>query len=78
MPLTKDEVLGLVALAGGVANVLNARHALVKEKGWKEKPPSAEVFAAAVAKEPNLLRRPILVVDNKLIVGLDKAAYSAL
>ena len=77
-PLDEDTVKDLVAKAGGVAAVLNTRHAIVKEKGWAEKPPDAATFAKAVAKEPNLLRRPILVAGKKLIVGFDKAAYAKL
>jgi arsenate reductase-like glutaredoxin family protein len=78
-PLSADVVEGLVALAGGVAAVINTRHAIAKEKGWVASPPTARVFAEAVAKEPNLLKRPILVVDDaRVIVGFDKAAYQAL
>lgn len=66
----------LVKAAGGVANVVNTRHAIAKEKGWKESPPSLDEFAAMVAKEPNLIRRPILVQGKKAIVGFDEDAYS--
>ncbi|MBX3160235.1 MAG: hypothetical protein KF773_30005 [Deltaproteobacteria bacterium] len=78
-PLTADVVEQLVARAGGVAAVLNTRHAVAKEQGWAASPPPARTFAEAVAQEPNLLRRPILVVDEtKVIVGFDQAAYKAL
>jgi arsenate reductase-like glutaredoxin family protein len=78
-PLTADVVEKLVGLAGGVAAVLNTRHASAKEKDWVKTPPSARVFAEAVAAEPNLLKRPILVVDDtRLIVGFDRTAYKAL
>ena len=76
--LDEATVTSIVAKAGSVAAVLNTRHAIAKEKGWVDKPPSAEVFAKAVAGEPNLLRRPILVIGNKVIVGFDKAAYAKL
>jgi arsenate reductase-like glutaredoxin family protein len=67
-----------VKAAGGVANVLNTRHAVAKEKGWKESPPSLDEFAGLVAKEPNLIRRPILLDGKKAIVGFDEKAYAAL
>ena len=76
--LTEDTVLDLVARAGSVAAVLNARHATAKERGWIDKPPSAAAFAKAVASDPNLLRRPILVVGKRVIVGFDRAAYAKL
>jgi arsenate reductase-like glutaredoxin family protein len=50
----------------------------VKEKGWKEAPPSPDEFAKALAKEPNLMRRPVLLVGRKAIVGFDEKVYSAL
>ena len=77
-PLDAATVEGLVAKAGGVAQVLNTRHAIAKEKGWAQNPPDAATFAKAVAGEPNLLRRPIVVAGKKLIVGFDAAAYAKL
>ena len=76
--LDESTVKQLVAKAGGVAAVLNVRHATVKAQGWADKPPDVDTFAKAVVKEPNLLRRPILDTGKKLIVGFDKAAYAKL
>ncbi len=76
--LDEATVRALVAKAGSVAAVLNARHATVKAKGWVAKPPDLATFAKAVAKEPNVLKRPILVVNDRVIVGFDEAAYRKL
>ena len=76
--LTVAVVEDLVAKAGGVAAVLNTRHATVKEKGWVAKPPSPAAFAKAVVADVNLLRRPILIDGKKVIVGFDQAAYAKL
>ena len=76
--LDEATLLAIVEKAGGVAAVLNTRHATAKEKGWVEKPPDAKTFAKAVMKEINLLRRPILDTGKKLIIGFDKAAYAKL
>lgn len=76
--LTEATVKDIVAKAGSVAAVLNTRHAMAKDKGWVESPPSAAVFAKAVAADVNLLRRPILIVGNRVIVGFDKPAYAKL
>lgn len=65
-------VKAIVAAAGGVAKVLNGRHAIAKERGWVTSAPSVAEFAAAVAAEPNLLRRPILIAGKKVLVGYDK------
>jgi arsenate reductase-like glutaredoxin family protein len=65
-------VKAIVAAAGGVARVLNGRHATAKERGWVDRPPSVTEFAAAVAEDPNLLRRPIYIAGKKVLVGFDK------
>ena len=76
--LDEATVLDLVARAGSVAALLNTRHAIAKERGWVDKPPSAAEFARAVVGDVNLLRRPILVIGKRVIVGFDKAAYAKL
>jgi arsenate reductase-like glutaredoxin family protein len=76
--LDEATILALVGKAGSVAAVMNARHATAKAKGWAEKPPDVATFARAAAKEPNLLRRPIVVAGNTVIVGFNKTAYAKL
>jgi arsenate reductase-like glutaredoxin family protein len=71
-------VESLVAKAGGVAAVLNTRHATAKTRGWVDDPPDAQTFAKAVVAEPNLLRRPIVVAGKRLVVGFDQKAYATL
>lgn len=76
--LTEATVKDIVAKAGSVAAVLNTRHATAKAKGWVASPPSAAVFAKAVVADVNLLRRPILIIGDRVIVGFDKPAYAKL
>ena len=76
--LDEDTVRDLVKRAGSVAAVLNARNAVVKEKGWVASPPDVATFAKAVVSDPNLIKRPILVAGNVFIVGFDKPAYAKL
>jgi arsenate reductase-like glutaredoxin family protein len=73
--LDEATVRSLVAKAGGVPAVLNTRHETAKAKGWAAKPPDVATFAKAVVKEVNLLKRPILLVGGKVIVGFDEPAY---
>jgi arsenate reductase-like glutaredoxin family protein len=76
--LTEATIREIVAKAGSVAAVLNTRHALAKQNGWANAPPSTAVFAKAAAADVNLLRRPILIDGDKVIVGFDRAAYAKL
>lgn len=76
--LDEATVRDLVKRAGSVAAVLNTRNAVVKEKGWNASPPDVATFAKAVAADPNLIKRPILVAGQDIIVGFDKAAYAKL
>jgi arsenate reductase-like glutaredoxin family protein len=77
-PLDEATIRSIVDKAGGVGSVLNTRHAFAKQKGWVDKPPDAATFAKAVAKEPNLLKRPILIADDHVIVGFQETEYSRL
>ncbi len=76
--LSEQAVKDIVAKAGGVAKVLNTRHAIAKDRGWAASPPSAAEFAKAVVADVNLLKRPILVDGAKVIVGFDRDAYGKL
>ena len=76
--LTEATVKDIVAKAGSVAAVLNTRHKAAKENGWVTSPPSVAVFAKAVVADVNLLRRPILILGDRVIVGFDKPAYAKL
>lgn len=64
--------------AGGVAAVLNARHATARERGWADNPPGRDEFVAAALAEPNLLRRPIVLKDGRAVVGKDPAGWKEL
>jgi len=76
--LDEATVTSIVKAAGSVAAVLNTRHAIAKQNDWAAAPPSVAAFAKAVVAEPNLLRRPILIIGSRVIVGFDKPAYAKL
>jgi arsenate reductase-like glutaredoxin family protein len=75
--LDEETVKAIVKTVGSVAKVLNPRHALVKERGWIEHPPGAGEFCRAVAADPNVLRRPILIRGKTVLVGYDKTNREA-
>jgi arsenate reductase-like glutaredoxin family protein len=44
----------------------------------KQKPPSKEEAIKLILKEPNLLRRPIIVKGNKKLLGFSEAEAAKL
>jgi arsenate reductase-like glutaredoxin family protein len=44
----------------------------------KEHPPSRSEAIKLMAKEPNLIRRPLLIRGSQIIFGFDEAAYRKL
>jgi arsenate reductase-like glutaredoxin family protein len=76
-PLTRAEMTRIVDTVG-VAQVLNTRHKVAKEHGWKEKAPAKATFVKAALEEPNLLRRPVLIRGRKAVVGFDEDAIREL
>ena len=77
-PLDEATLRSIIKANGGVAGLVNTRHATAKEKGWVDTPPDADTFVKAYAKDVNVLRRPIYVAGKKVLVGFDKAAYAKL
>ena len=61
-----------------VADVLNTRHEVAKENGWKEKPPAKSAFIKAVLEDNNLIRRPIFVDGDRVVIGWDEKAIRKL
>ena len=57
---------------------LNPRNELYRERKMKEKPPSHAETIKLMAKEPNLIRRPIVVKGSQIILGFDEEAYRKL
>jgi len=57
---------------------LNTRNELYRERRMKEKPPSRAETIKLMAKEPNLIRRPIVIKGSQMILGFDEEAYRKL
>lgn len=70
-PLSEKELRELVA-GEPVENILNPRNALYRERKMKQKPPSRDEALQLILKEPNLLRRPVIVKGNKKILGFSE------
>ena len=53
---------------------LNTRNELYRERGMKENPPPRREALKLMSENPNLIKRPILVKDGKIILGYDEEA----
>jgi Spx/MgsR family transcriptional regulator len=57
---------------------LNTRNELYRTRHMAEHPPARAEALKLMAKEPNLIRRPILISGSEIVVGFDEAAYRKL
>jgi len=57
---------------------LNPRNDLYRTRNMKEHPPSRSEAIQLMAKEPNLIRRPIVIRGSQMVLGLDEEAYKKL
>jgi Spx/MgsR family transcriptional regulator len=71
-PFTEKELRDLIG-DEPVANILNSRNELYRARNMKQKPPSKEEAIKLMLKEPNLLRRPVIVIGKKKILGFNES-----
>jgi Spx/MgsR family transcriptional regulator len=51
---------------------LNPRSEVYRKENMKENPPSRLKAIRLMAREPNLIRRPVIVAGGRVVVGFDK------
>ena len=57
---------------------LNPRNELYRQRKMKERPPSRLEAIQLMAKEPNLIRRPVVLRGGQIVLGFDEEAYKKL
>lgn len=57
---------------------LNSRNELFRKKKMKIRPPSKREAISLMAKEPNLIRRPVVVAGGRVVVGFDEEGMAKL
>lgn len=57
---------------------LNPRNELYRKRKMKQHPPSRAEAIKLMAKEPNLIRRPLLIRGSQIVFGFDEDAYRKL
>jgi arsenate reductase (glutaredoxin) len=59
-------------------NFLNTRNELYRARKMDQRTPPRGETLKLMAKEPNLIRRPLLVSGSQIVIGFDEAAYRKL
>lgn len=57
---------------------LNPRNELYRTRNMKDQPPSRDEAIQLMAKEPNLIRRPVVIRGTQMVLGFDEEAYRKL
>ena len=76
-PLSEKELQNLIGTRD-YAPFLNSRNELYRERNMAEKTPSREEAIRLMSKNPNLIKRPIAVRGEEMVVGFDVTAYMKL
>jgi arsenate reductase-like glutaredoxin family protein len=75
--LAEDELESLIG-ARDYRMFLNPRNELYRERKMGEKPPSRSEAIRLMAREPNLIRRPVVISGGRIVIGYDEAALRGL
>jgi len=75
--LTAEELETLIG-ARDYRMFLNPRNELYRRRKMGEKPPSRSEAIRLMAGEPNLIRRPVVISGERVVLGYDEAALRGL
>ncbi|MDE3138189.1 MAG: arsenate reductase family protein [Acidobacteriota bacterium] len=76
-PLTESELETLIGNRDYLL-FLNPKNELYRSRNMKSKPPSRPEAIKLMAQNPNLIRRPIVVAEKKIVIGYDEEALKGL
>ena len=76
-PLSEEELQNLIGRRDYV-QFLNSRNELYRERNMAEKTPSRKEAIRLLSKNPNLIKRPIAVRGDEIVLGFDVTAYMRL
>ena len=76
-PLTADEIHALIGDRDYLP-FLNPRNDEYRERNMKANPPSREEAVERMAANPNLIRRPLLILEGEIVFGFDEDTYRRL
>jgi arsenate reductase len=61
-----------------IEKFLNTRTPLYRERNMRQKPPSKEEAIKLMLKDPNLLKRPVIIKGKKKLTGFNEAEVNQL
>ena len=76
-PLSEKELEALIGTRD-YKPFLNPRNELYRERGMGTKVPARAEAIRLMSKNPNLIKRPVVVRGDQIVLGLDEAAYREL
>ena len=76
-PLSEKELNDLIGTRD-YKLFLNPRNELYRERNMAEKSPTREAAIHLMSKNPNLIKRPVVVRGDQIVLGLDVTAYMKL
>jgi arsenate reductase-like glutaredoxin family protein len=76
-PLSEAELEALIGSRDYLL-FLNPKNELYRSRNMKTNPPSRAEAIKLMAKNPNLIRRPITIAGKKIVIGYDEEALKGL
>ena len=76
-PLSEKELDELIG-ARDYKLFLNPRNELYRERKMAEKTPARDAAIRLMSRNPNLIKRPVVVRGDQIVLGLDVTAYMKL
>lgn len=76
-PFTEKELRDIIG-NDPIEPFLNTRTPLYREKNMKQKPPSKDEAIKLMLKDPNLLKRPVIIKGKQKLTGFNEPEVKAL
>ena len=76
-PFTEKELREIIG-DDPIERFLNTRTPLYREKHMKQKPPAKDEAIKLMLKDPNLLKRPVIIKGKKKLTGFNEAELKQL
>jgi len=76
-PFSESELRDIIG-DNPIEKFLNSRTPLYREKNMKQKPPSKDEAIKLMLKDPNLLKRPVIIKGKKKLTGFNETELKEL